>query len=75
MPVNTRVGARGDERVEDADRALVEAAAGGDIAAFESLVRRNQTRLIGYLKGLTNAESEPCRIRKVLHTRALWRRL
>lgn len=45
-------------RVEDPDRSLVAAAAGGDIAAFESLVRRHQTRLIGYLKGLTGAEPD-----------------
>jgi RNA polymerase sigma-70 factor (ECF subfamily) len=42
----------------DADRPLVEAAASGDIAAFESLVRRHQTRLVGYLRGLTGSESD-----------------
>ncbi len=42
----------------DADRDLVTAAADGDIAAFEALVRRHQTRLVGYLRGLTNSESD-----------------
>ena len=42
----------------DADGPLVAAAAGGDIAAFEALVRRHQTRLVGYLRGLTNADSD-----------------
>jgi len=42
----------------DADRALVDAAAAGDIAAFETLVRRHQTRLVGYLRGLTNADGD-----------------
>lgn len=42
----------------DADRPLVAAAAAGDIAAFESLVQRHQTRLVGYLRGLTNSESD-----------------
>ena len=42
----------------DADAPLVAAAAGGDIAAFETLVRRHQTRLVGYLRGLTNADAD-----------------
>lgn len=42
----------------DADRPLVTAAADGDIAAFEALVQRHQTRLVGYLRGLTNSESD-----------------
>ena len=42
----------------DADRDLVAAAAGGDVAAFEKLVQRHQTRLVGYLRGLTNTESD-----------------
>ena len=42
----------------DADRDLVAAAAGGDLDAFEKLVQRHQTRLVGYLRGLTNAESD-----------------
>jgi len=45
-------------RQPDADRDLVAAAAGGDLAAFEKLVQRHQTRLIGYLRGLTNTESD-----------------
>ena len=45
-------------RQEDADRDLVAAAGRGDIEAFEKLVRRHQTRLVGYLRGLTNAESD-----------------
>jgi RNA polymerase sigma-70 factor (ECF subfamily) len=45
-------------QVEDADRDLVAAAAGGDVAAFEKLVQRHQTRLVGYLRGLTNTESD-----------------
>jgi len=40
----------------DADRDLVAAAAGGDLDAFEKLVQRHQTRLVGYLRGLTNTE-------------------
>lgn len=40
----------------DADGALVAAAAGGDLDAFEKLVQRHQTRLVGYLRGLTNTE-------------------
>jgi RNA polymerase sigma-70 factor (ECF subfamily) len=36
----------------------VAAAAEGDIAAFEALVRRHQTRLVGYLRGLTNADAD-----------------
>lgn len=40
----------------DADLALVAAAAGGDLDAFEKLVQRHQTRLVGYLRGLTNTE-------------------
>jgi RNA polymerase sigma-70 factor (ECF subfamily) len=42
----------------DTDRDLVTAAAEGDLDAFEKLVRRHQTRLVGYLRGLTNAESD-----------------
>lgn len=42
----------------DADRDLVAAAAAGDLEAFESLVRRHQTRLVGYLRGLTHAEAD-----------------
>lgn len=42
----------------DADRPLVAAAANGDIAAFETLVQRHQTRLVGYLRGLTNSDSD-----------------
>ena len=42
----------------DADRPLVAAAASGDIAAFETLVQRHQTRLVGYLRGLTNADTD-----------------
>lgn len=45
-------------RQEDADRELVAAAAGGDLDAFERLVHRHQTRLVGYLRGLTNTESD-----------------
>lgn len=45
-------------RQPDADRDLVAAAGQGDIAAFEKLVQRHQTRLIGYLRGLTNTESD-----------------
>ena len=46
------------KRQEDADRDLVAAAAAGDLDAFEKLVRRHQTRLVGYLRGLTNAEAD-----------------
>ncbi|TAK18814.1 MAG: sigma-70 family RNA polymerase sigma factor [Acidobacteria bacterium] len=42
----------------DADRDLVTAAAAGDLDAFESLVQRHQTRLVGYLRGLTNADAD-----------------
>jgi RNA polymerase sigma-70 factor (ECF subfamily) len=42
----------------DADRSLVEAAAAGDLDAFETLVRRHQTRLVGYLRGMTHTESD-----------------
>lgn len=42
--------------VTDADRDLVAAAAQGDLDAFEKLVRRHQTRLVGYLRGLTSTE-------------------
>jgi RNA polymerase sigma-70 factor (ECF subfamily) len=42
----------------DADRDLVAAAAKGDLDAFEKLVQRHQTRLVGYLRGLTNSESD-----------------
>jgi RNA polymerase sigma-70 factor (ECF subfamily) len=45
-------------RQVDADRDLVAAAARGDVAAFEKLVQRHQTRLVGYLRGLTNTESD-----------------
>jgi len=45
-------------RQPDADRELVAAAGRGDIAAFEKLVQRHQTRLVGYLRGLTNSESD-----------------
>ena len=43
-------------RQADADRELVAAASGGDLDAFEKLVQRHQTRLVGYLRGLTNTE-------------------
>ena len=42
----------------DVDGSLVAAAAEGDISAFEALVRRHQTRLVGYLRGLTNADAD-----------------
>ena len=42
----------------DADRSLVDAAAAGDLDAFEALVQRHQTRLVGYLRGMTHAESD-----------------
>lgn len=45
-------------RQADADRDLVAAAAGGDLDAFEKLVQKHQTRLVGYLRGLTNTESD-----------------
>lgn len=45
-------------RQVDIDRDLVAAAAGGDLDAFEKLVQRHQTRLVGYLRGLTNTESD-----------------
>lgn len=45
-------------RQADADRDLVAAAAGGDLDAFEKLVQRHQTRLVGYLRGLTNTEAD-----------------
>jgi RNA polymerase sigma-70 factor (ECF subfamily) len=45
-------------RLMDADRDLVAAAAEGDLDAFEKLVQRHQTRLVGYLRGLTNSESD-----------------
>jgi RNA polymerase sigma-70 factor, ECF subfamily len=45
-------------RLEDADRELVKAAVEGDLEAFEKLVGRHQTRLVGYLRGLTNTESD-----------------
>lgn len=42
----------------DADRELVASAAAGNLDAFETLVQRHQTRLVGYLRGLTNSESD-----------------
>ncbi len=42
----------------DADGSLVAAAAAGDIAAFEALVQRHQTRLVWYLRGLTNSDTD-----------------
>ena len=42
----------------DDDRLLVAAAAEGEVAAFETLVRRHQTRLVGYLRGLTNSDAD-----------------
>jgi RNA polymerase sigma-70 factor (ECF subfamily) len=42
----------------DNDRQLVAAAAQGDLDAFEQLVRRHQTRLVGYLRGLTNTDAD-----------------
>ena len=44
--------------VTDRDGELVAAAAAGDLDAFEKLVQRHQTRLVGYLRGLTNTESD-----------------
>ena len=43
-----RDGRTGGARVDDPDRALAEAAAGGDRAAFEALVLRHQSRIVNY---------------------------
>ena len=54
--------ARDAERAADPDAELVARARGGDVAAFEDLVRRHQARVYGTLVGLTgNAEdAEDC---------------
>lgn len=45
-------------RQADPDQDLVTAAAAGNLDAFETLVGRHQTRLVGYLRGLTNADAD-----------------
>ena len=46
--VPARPAAAGEARAADPDQALVAAAAAGDRAAFEALVRRHQTRIVNY---------------------------
>jgi RNA polymerase sigma-70 factor, ECF subfamily len=47
-----------EETRADVDRALVEAAAGGSLEAFDELVRRHQAAIVGMVRALTSGRTD-----------------
>lgn len=70
MPAGAAVG---NGRV-DPDRGLVEAAAGGDREAFDELVRRHQTAIVGLARALTGGGADAEDLAQEVFVRA-WRSL